>query len=543
MPANPVPLRSLVVAAAIVLSVAVVCWTAVRVYRKRYGVPDSTYTDLRISYLGFCISVAAALAGLGVSRVLFDVPQNRAAILSLMVFLPWAVFGIIAAGRGHLITRRRLSLSVVVFALAFGPAVADIAVDRFDITTFQFLSVFFSLFALILFATVFVVSGVVLVSAHRHRSLSLVHGFVVVLPVVAIMLVVQLSRPSLPVFNDAVLVTVSLTTAGTMALLPTRYDLLRRRPGTSTVGERTATREMDESIVTVERDGALARANRAATELFGSATDEVPFPDVIGQDITALADRETIECWTEAGHKQFDPRVTELTNAYDEVVGYTIILIDVTDREIRRQRIEVLNRILRHNIRNNLDVIKADAELVDDEERAASILDTTDTLDGLSADARRIESLLRRSQDNHSPAEIASLVTSVTETVASEHPEVTIALDFPDRSFRADAELCRFAFRNVVENAAVHNDGADPRIEVRGIETESGMRVVVADDGPGIPEAERSVIEDRTETPQSHGSSLGLWGTNWAVRQLGGELSFRESDLGGTAVVIELPTR
>lgn len=335
----------------------------------------------------------------------------------------------------------------------------------------------------------------------------------------------------------------SLTTAGTIALLPTRYDLLRRRAGTGTIGERAAIREMDEVIVTVERDGALARANRAATELFGSATDEAPFADVIGHDRTALANRETVECWTEDGHKQFDPRVRELTNKYDETVGYTIILIDVTDREIRRQRIEVLNRILRHNIRNNLDVIKANAELVADDERAASILDTTDTLDRLSADARRIESLLRRSQDNHSPADVASLATSVTETVAAAHPEVSIALDFPDHPFRVDAELCRFALRNVVENAAVHNDGADSRIEVRGTETESGMRVVVADDGPGIPKPERSVIEDRTETPQSHGSSLGLWGTNWAVQQLGGELSFRESDLGGTAVVIELPAR
>ncbi|WP_299266280.1 hypothetical protein, partial [Halorientalis sp.] len=48
-------------------------------------------------------------------------------------------------------------------------------------------------------------------------------------------------------------------------------------------------------IVTVERDGALARANRAATELFGSATDEAPFADVIGHDRTALANRETVE--------------------------------------------------------------------------------------------------------------------------------------------------------------------------------------------------------------------------------------------------------
>jgi signal transduction histidine kinase len=87
----------------------------------------------------------------------------------------------------------------------------------------------------------------------------------------------------------------------------------------------------------------------------------------------------------------------------------------------------------------------------------------------------------------------------------------------------------------------VHNDGPEPRVSVRVTATGTGTRVVVADDGPGIPEAERSVIESSTESPLSHASGIGLWGASWAVQQLGGDLSFEESDLGGTAVVVELP--
>jgi hypothetical protein len=198
MPPNPLSLRSLVVVVTVSLSVFVVAWTAVRVYWRRRGVPDSTYTDLRVPYLGLCLSAAVALAGLGVNRVLFEVSLSRVSILSFVLFLPWAVFGINFAGRGHLVTRRRLYLGVVVFALAFGPIVADVTVDGFDLSTLQLLSILFSLFALLILATVFIVSGAVLVAAYRHRSLSPVHGLVVVLPVVAIMLVVQLSRPSLP---------------------------------------------------------------------------------------------------------------------------------------------------------------------------------------------------------------------------------------------------------------------------------------------------------------------------------------------------------
>jgi signal transduction histidine kinase len=478
---------------------------------------------------------------MGVTRLLSEIGLSQASILSFLVFFPWAVFATNFAGRSHLITRRRLYIGILVCVFAFGPIFADIYVAEFSFDEFELLSVLSSALTLSVLAVVFIIAGAVVVSAYRHQSLSIVHGLVAVLPLVAIMLIVQLTRDSLPIFNDIVFVTMSITIAGALTLLPTRYNLLQRRAGTGTIGERTAIREMNEVIITVERGGMLARANDAAEIEFGSSLSDQLFADVIGHEATELIDQDTVECWTERGHKQFDPRVTELANAYGEVIGYTIVLIDITDREIRRQRIEVLNRILRHNIRNRLDVIKADAELVADDDRATSILETTDTLKQLSGDARRIETLMQRSQHDQPSTEITDIVESVTERMTAEYQEASITLDFSIHSVQIDAELCRFALENIVENAVVHNDRDCPRVEIRGEEIETGVRIIVADDGPGIPERERSVIENQTETPQSHASSLGLWGTNWAVQQLGGDLSFRESSLGGTTVVLEIP--
>ncbi|KDS91904.1 hypothetical protein FK85_15730 [Halorubrum saccharovorum] len=298
---------------------------------------------------------------------------------------------------------------------------------------------------------------------------------------------------------------------------------------------------MNEAIVTIEQNGMLARANSAAVDLFGEALDNEPFVDILGHDLPGLAEREVIECWTLSGRKQFDPRVTELVNNHDEVFGHTVILIDITNREIRRQRIEVLNRILRHNIRNSLDVINAHAELVTDENHSGPILDTTARLDRLSTDAQRIESLLGRPRDERSTSDLATVVTSVTADLTEDHPDASVSVKLSGLTVSVDTELCRFAIREIVENAIIHNEGAEPRVTIRGTETEAGVRLVVADDGPGIPEHEKVVIERRSESQHSHASSLGLWGTNWAVQELGGELSLRDSDLGGTAAVIELP--
>jgi signal transduction histidine kinase len=115
-----------------------------------------------------------------------------------------------------------------------------------------------------------------------------------------------------------------------------------------------------------------------------------------------------------------------------------------------------------------------------------------------------------------------------------------VTLTAPNVIINIDPERYRYVIDHLIENAVEHNDGESPRVVVRAERTGVDIRLVVADDGPGIPESERAVIEVGGETPFEHASSLGLWGTNWAVQSMGGSLSFDESDLGGTAVEVAL---
>jgi len=62
----------------------------------------------------------------------------------------------------------------------------------------------------------------------------------------------------------------------------------------------------------------------------------------------------------------------------------------------------------------------------------------------------------------------------------------------------------------------------------------------VDDDGPGLPEAERAVLESGSETPLVHGQGLGLWLVYWVVTGLDGDVEvveFRD----GTTVEVRLP--
>jgi two-component system sensor histidine kinase PrrB len=94
---------------------------------------------------------------------------------------------------------------------------------------------------------------------------------------------------------------------------------------------------------------------------------------------------------------------------------------------------------------------------------------------------------------------------------------------------------------NLVENAARY--GAT-RIRVSVAPATSGLRLIVDDDGPGIPAAERDRVRRRFErgsTARGDGSGLGLALVEQQARLHGGSLELGESELGGLQAKLVLP--
>lgn len=103
--------------------------------------------------------------------------------------------------------------------------------------------------------------------------------------------------------------------------------------------------------------------------------------------------------------------------------------------------------------------------------------------------------------------------------------------------------LVRAAIQNLVENAIEHN--TDP-VEVHiDVETkpppEDSVAIRIADNGPGIPEAEKRVLFDNGEEPINHGSGLGLWVSKWVIEYFDGDLRFQANEPQGSIVTVLLP--
>ncbi|MFB6268766.1 MAG: sensor histidine kinase, partial [Halobacterium sp.] len=213
-------------------------------------------------------------------------------------------------------------------------------------------------------------------------------------------------------------------------------------------------------------------------------------------------------------------------------------------RQTREQRLEVLNRVLRHNLRNDANSIIGRARLISDggsaDVSAEEIVETTTGLLSAAERAREIDQMMTASEGG-GPTPVAETVETVVADVAREQ-EVGVTTALPDGASAAvNPTVFETVVRNVVENAAEHNGADEPIVVVSASVDGDAVSLAVSDNGPGIPEQERAVLERGGESALEHGSGLGLWAVYWGVVRMGGDLSFAENEPRGSVVSVTVP--
>ncbi|OYR56093.1 PAS domain S-box protein [Halorubrum halodurans] len=332
-------------------------------------------------------------------------------------------------------------------------------------------------------------------------------------------------------------------------------------------------------IAAVDRDGQFLFANRQyrtyhdieETDVNGLSLTEVvddeQYPDVKRHVDRALrgesVEYRTTRTHPDRGTRTFDVRYYPLEASEDEdaVAGVVGVLRDVTDSENRATQLQVVDRVLQHNLRNAVTVIRGRAEQIagrGTERTDAAGRDPDELAEAASYIVSRADELLTTSEKVHHITEVLSdppdveavdLGRTVDQLVAatdSEFAAATISASTPaagEAVASATGWIDR-AIEELIHNAVVHHDRDRPSIEVAVETTAETVRVEVVDDGPGLNGMNRDVLETgRAVDALYHGSGLGLWLVYWVLQQSGGSATVADADPRGTVVTVTLPRR
>lgn len=261
----------------------------------------------------------------------------------------------------------------------------------------------------------------------------------------------------------------------------------------------------------------------------------------------------------------------------------------------REQMLLVLNRLLRHNLRNSLNVIVGRADLIaeDADDRGGDHVDeirsAAEQLLRLSGRARKTETLITDDRTgNGAPVDAAEIVAERVRSFRTDHPDAAVEIEAPETAYASIGSEFATVVDELLANTVDHA-GPAPNVRVslarvagcvddataehssvvrwnwsdrhetspsevesddaaRGTEHDDERRrstpdvveLRISDDGPGVPPEERAVLAgDREIDPLHHTGGLGLWLTDWIVSQAGGTVEIACD--GGTTVIVRLP--
>jgi PAS domain S-box-containing protein len=372
----------------------------------------------------------------------------------------------------------------------------------------------------------------------------------------------------------------ALTHDGTRFAVLTHAD--RAGQPQSSVDFRLKERAMDEAPIGITisnpalPDNPVIYANAAFERITG-----YPVEEVVGRNCRFLqgedTDPETVDRMRRAVDN-WDPVTVEVRNyrrngeefwnqvtiapLYDEdgePSHYVGFQQDVTGRkraernlETERDRLALLNQIVRHDIRNDMSVALgwggelADRIDTEDEDAFERIMTAATHTKELTEAVGDLIDILGTADPELEAIRVDSVLRTEVERVRSnfDYRSQSITIrgddDLPAVSVRATSILSS-VFGNLLDNAVFHNDKSEIEIRV-GAEVQDDTVVVrVADNGPGIPDARKREVFGRGEKGlESPGSGLGLYLVDNLVDTYGGSVWIEDDEPTGAVFCVEL---
>ncbi|THE64948.1 PAS domain S-box protein [Salinadaptatus halalkaliphilus] len=331
------------------------------------------------------------------------------------------------------------------------------------------------------------------------------------------------------------------------------------------IGRKRIVEEMTDAAVVLDADDRVVECNPAARRIVDIGPEYTglsvqQFFSSVPAAVDRLADDSGVDtelaATIDGDRRHFHLTVSRLDDASSVPAGRLVVLRDITalkrrERTLKRRESEleflrqILTRVLRHNIRNDLTAVRGYADLIATEAKqehadlAETIVETSDNLLETSRKARIIEEVIDQDPVTQK-LDLTARLTDLVIDYRSTYDRATISLTAPDSCpVEADPWL-EHTFDVLLENALEHA-GDEPTVDVTVDRGDDETTVTIADDGPGIPPAELAVLEQGEETPLEHTSGVGLWIVHWVVDRSGASITF-DTGSAGTRVSIRIPT-
>jgi signal transduction histidine kinase len=314
------------------------------------------------------------------------------------------------------------------------------------------------------------------------------------------------------------------------------------------------TDDIENGLVVTDLETTVVEINEPACRILGTTREEA-----VGSSLSRFL--EAFE-WS-SGHVNelhrngatYQGKFDSFQDSSSEEIGYTFSLTDITEQKQQQERLRVLNRVLRHNLRNELspvmihtDMIRSGLDDIESEkasqlrESADALSEQVETLEHIGTTARTLEESFN--QDEVVTRQVDDVLTESIRSVREKYPNAAITVEEATEAATSISIVPQFeeGLTEILCNVFEHNDRSSVEARVAVQASADTVTIEIADNGRGISTYELDAFREKSESDFQHGSGLGLWLAEWTSRLSDGTMDVRSSQTG-TTVTFELPAR
>ena len=331
------------------------------------------------------------------------------------------------------------------------------------------------------------------------------------------------------------------------------------------IARKTLLEDIEDATIVLDHQDRLVYANRTAQDVFdtgpeytGMSADDL-FDSIIGEHpdrIINMNDSETEIAIAPDDERQYF--TMSASTVGDDERGRAFVFHEITaqkqyELQIEQQRddLETLNQVLRHDIRNDLQLITAYGDILDDECETENkqqyinmINKSANHAVELTQTARELSEVMLSDSVEEQRVTLQTILTDEVTEVQASYPSATLVFgtEIPSVTLAAN-DMISSVFRNLLKNAVQHNDKEVAEVIVSATDHEDTVTVTIADNGPGVHDSQKETVFGKGERGlDSSGTGIGLHLVNTLVSIHNGDVWIEDNEPEGAIFSVELPT-
>lgn len=310
-------------------------------------------------------------------------------------------------------------------------------------------------------------------------------------------------------------------------------------------------------VTTVDTDGYITGWNQAAEATFGYTGDRIKgsqFPALIGTEQSDHVFAQIANGCSVDGHEtvyrakdsSYIPVQVYASPRYQdgELVGGAIVLVDVSTQEQQEQQLKVIYRVLRHNLRNEVNVITGWTEQLQDagteqQDAAASAIQTAgERIGSLIEEANKLRTNLFETDSQPSMISVTDTISFIADQLGDKAVTIKSTVQSEDAVIRHRGATASSLLINTIASY-----GQESAIELDVSVDGQYMLLELTTPAASLPPGAHTFIADGGETSLDHGSSIAVQRAYMMVRSIGGTMRVLSALAAESAetIAVEIP--